>query len=168
MLKTQRIGSYVGTFSKCMFPSLRVGYLIAPDWAKPALVLAKNCSDWHTSSVIQSATATFIGEGLLSSHVARMRAVYRQRRRTLLAALSARFAGTLEPIINSYGMHLSALGHARIDWERVAAKAQSEGINVHSLSRYYGGQPTAGLVFGVGTEAEDRLACAVERLASLV
>ncbi|HEY2404208.1 MAG TPA: PLP-dependent aminotransferase family protein, partial [Steroidobacteraceae bacterium] len=60
---------YVGTFSKCMLPSLRLGFIIAPDWARPALVAAKNCLDWHCSMPIQLGVAAFIAEGHLAHHV---------------------------------------------------------------------------------------------------
>ena len=60
---------YVGTFSKCMLPALRLGFLVAPDWALGALVLAKNCLDWHCSTPTQLAVAGFIADGHLARHI---------------------------------------------------------------------------------------------------
>jgi GntR family transcriptional regulator/MocR family aminotransferase len=159
---------YIGTFSKCMFAPLRLGYLIAPEWAIDALVLAKNCADWHCSSVIQSATASFISEGSLSAHVAKMRSVYRNRRSALLDALSTLLAGRLRPMISNYGMHLATEGDAAIDWDTVAEKAQANGVQLHSLSRYYSGNAVPGLLFALGAESEQRLILAVERLSALL
>jgi GntR family transcriptional regulator/MocR family aminotransferase len=58
---------YVGTFSKCMLSSLRLGFIVAPDWAIPALVAAKNSADWHCSTPVQLAVSNFIAEGHLAS-----------------------------------------------------------------------------------------------------
>jgi GntR family transcriptional regulator / MocR family aminotransferase len=89
---------YVGTFSKCMLPSLRLGFMIAPDWARPALVAAKNCLDWHCSMPIQLGVAAFIAEGHLARHVRKMRRVYQQRRQLLLQILDQDFSRWLEAI----------------------------------------------------------------------
>ena len=60
---------YVGTFSKSMLPALRLGFIVAPDWAVPPLVAAKNCLDWHCSTPVQNAVAGFIAAGHLTRHV---------------------------------------------------------------------------------------------------
>ncbi|HEX6661769.1 MAG TPA: PLP-dependent aminotransferase family protein [Sphingomicrobium sp.] len=159
---------YIGSFSKCMFPGMRLGYVIAPRWAIDPLVLAKNCTDLHSSSVMQAAAASFISEGHLSAHVAKMRATYRGRITALLEALWTKFGERLRPIAPNYGTHVSAEGDPAVDWDAVAAKAQANGVQLHSLSRYYLGDGRPGLLFAVGTESEARLRLAVERLASLV
>ena len=56
---------YVGSFSKSMFPSLRLGFIVPPAWTLPALVAAKNSTDWHCSIPIQAAVARFILDGPL-------------------------------------------------------------------------------------------------------
>ena len=159
---------YMGSFSKCMFPGVRLGYVISPRWAIEPLVLAKNITDWHSSSVMEAATACFICEGHLSAHVAKMRAAYRGRIAALLDALSANFEGKLRPIVPNYGAHVSAVGDSAVDWDAVAEKAQTIGIQLHSLSQYHLGDGRAGLLFAVGTETEARLRLAVERLSGLV
>ncbi|HEY8004784.1 MAG TPA: PLP-dependent aminotransferase family protein, partial [Phenylobacterium sp.] len=78
---------YVGTFSKCMLPALRLGFVAAPQWAMPALVLAKNCQDWHCSTPLQLGVAAFIAEGHLARHVRRMREAYGARRARILEVL---------------------------------------------------------------------------------
>ena len=156
---------YVGTFSKCMFPSLRLGYLIAPEWALETLIVAKNCADWYTSSIVQTAMAAFIAQGHLSAHVARMRSVYRERKAVVLEAVEAHFGGKLRPFESSYGVHLSAEGTPEIDWEKTVQKAQEGGVQIHTLARYYSGTPSPGLLFGLGAEPKERLQVAIERLA---
>ena len=71
---------YVGSFSKCMLPAIRLGFLVAPRWALSALVAAKNASDWHCSSPIQTAVGGFIRDGHLARHIRRVRRIYLKRR----------------------------------------------------------------------------------------
>jgi len=141
---------YVGTFSKCMLPSLRLGYLVAPAWAMPTLVAAKNCMDWHCPTPIQLGVARFIDEGHLAAHVRRMRQRYRERREALLEVMDA-LAPMLAPLPSSYGMHLSATVADGIDAEAVAEFLQRQQIRLHALNRYYlGAVDRHGFVFGVG------------------
>jgi GntR family transcriptional regulator/MocR family aminotransferase len=143
---------YVGTFSKCMLPSLRLGFVVAPEWALPALVSAKNCLDWHCSTPLQMATAAFIAEGHLARHVQKMRALYKARRSRLLAFLRAELGSKLKPIESSYGMHITALSSKPLDFGPIAALLARENVRIHDLERYYVGKPAAtGLIFGYGT-----------------
>jgi GntR family transcriptional regulator/MocR family aminotransferase len=142
---------YVGTFSKCMLPSLRLGFIIAPDWARRALVAAKNCLDWHCSMPVQLGVAAFIAEGHLARHVRKMRRVYQQRRQLLMQLLNQDFSKWLEPIPSHYGMHISAAARTELDLERAVEKLARNHIQLHTFSRYYLGPPTRqGLIFGLG------------------
>ena len=151
---------YVGTFSKCMLPSLRLGFIIAPDWARRALVAAKNCLDWHCSMPIQLGVAAFIADGHLAHHVRKMRRVYQQRRQLLMQMLNQDFRRWLEAIPSHYGMHISAgLGLAHdLDLERATEKLARNNIQLHTFSRYYlGPQTRQGLIFGLGTAHQNDL-----------
>lgn len=140
---------YVGTFSKCMLPSLRLGFVIAPDWARPALVAAKNCLDWHCSMPIQLGVAAFIAEGHLARHVRKMRRIYQQRRQLLMQILNQDFSRWLEPIPSHYGMHISAAAGTELDLERAVERLDH--IHLHTFSRYFlGPQSHRGLIFGLG------------------
>jgi GntR family transcriptional regulator / MocR family aminotransferase len=142
---------YVGTFSKCMLPALRLGFIVAPDWSVATLVSAKNCMDWHSSTPIQSAVASFISGGHLTRHVRAMREIYRQRRKLLLDLLRRDFAEWLEPLPSFYGMHLTASARANLHLEAATRKLQSSKVNIHSLDRYFLGPPNhRGFVFGYG------------------
>ncbi len=142
---------YVGTFSKCMLPSLRLGFMVVPPWALPSLVLAKNALDWHCSTPLQQAVAGFIVEGQLDRHIRKMRNIYRQRRQSLLASLREELADGFEPVPSLYGMHVTALARHPVDLERAAEKAGQFNLKIHTLSRYYLGQPAkTGLIFGFG------------------
>ncbi len=66
---------YVGTFSKSLFPAIRVGYIVAPSWARPALIAARRSAEGPHSIVAQEALADFITEGHLTRHVRKMRRI---------------------------------------------------------------------------------------------
>ena len=159
---------YVGSFSKCMLSTLRLGFVVAPVWAMAALIAAKNATDWHCPVPLQKGVAAFIGEGLLDRHIRKMRAIYRRRRDVLMSALRDDFAPWLAPILSSYGMHVAAIAAPGFDVEAVAAQAASEGVKLHTLARYsLAGAPRQGLVFGLGAvdEAQIRQGMAVLRRA---
>jgi GntR family transcriptional regulator / MocR family aminotransferase len=142
---------YVGTFSKCMLPALRLGFVVAPDWAMPALTAAKNCLDWHCPIPVQLGVSGFIAEGHLARHVRKMRQLYRQRRQRLLTRLHKDLGPWLEPIPSFYGMHVAALARAPIDLESVVEALLGVGVKIHTLNRYFLDAPTqTGLVFGYG------------------
>jgi GntR family transcriptional regulator/MocR family aminotransferase len=156
---------YVGTFSKCMLPALRLGFIVAPEWAMRTLVAAKNCLDWHCAIPVQLGVAAFIAAGDLAQHVRKMRHLYAQRRRLLLDALRADFGEWLTPIPSSYGMHLGAQAHAAVDLEPIVDGLARRQVKLHSFRRYYLGPPTsAGLVFGYGTAGAPELNFALASL----
>ncbi len=140
---------YVGTFSKCMLPALRLGFVVAPDWALPTLITAKNSMDWQCSRLVQISVSDFIAEGHLERHIRKMRQIYRKRRQALLAGLKEHLDEWLEPQPSFYGMHVAALAHTALDLDRVADALVQRNVMIHTLSRYHLGQPAkAGLVFG--------------------
>lgn len=159
---------YVGTFSKCMLPSLRLGFVVAPRWAMRALTAAKNSVDWHCSTPLQMAVAAFIADGHLARHVRRMRRVYRERRDLVLRLIDRDVGRRLRPITSYYGVHVTAIADD-LDCERVSEEIALRGVQMHSLRRYHLGEPHHnGLVFGVGTADRDRIAEAIHRLSSVI
>jgi GntR family transcriptional regulator/MocR family aminotransferase len=156
---------YVGTFSKCMLPALRIGFVVAPGWALRTLAAAKNCMDWHCSTPIQLGIAGFIAEGWLTRHVRRMRETYRRRRKILLEMLETTLGDRLEAIPSFYGMHVTALARDDTDLEAAAKALAQQGVKIHSLSRYHLGPANrAGLVFGFGTADAPELREGLARL----
>ncbi|MBA3667833.1 MAG: PLP-dependent aminotransferase family protein [Sphingomonas sp.] len=148
---------YVGTFSKCMLPSLRLGFIVPPPWALRSLIAAKNCIDWHCPVPIQMSVAAFIRDGHLARHVRRMRRIYRGRRDLLLRLMGGNLAQWFRPIPSYYGMHVTALAED-IDCEAISAQLAGRGVQLHSLHRYHlGTERRNGLVFGYGTANEEHL-----------
>ena len=147
---------YVGTFSKCMLPALRLGFIVAPAWAMRTLVAAKNCLDWHSPTPIQHAVASFIAEGHLTRHVRTMGKVYGARRQLLLKLLRESLSDWLTPLPSFYGMHLTALARRSIDLDAVTRVLVTQGVGIHTLDRYYINRTSdSGLVLGYGA-AESR------------
>ncbi|SDD72559.1 GntR family transcriptional regulator / MocR family aminotransferase [Variovorax sp. CF079] len=166
-----RAGSvfYVGTFSKSLFPALRLGFVVAPPWARAALVQARELADWHSPALAQDALAAFIAEGHLARHIRKMRRVYGERRTVLLEALSRHAAGRLELIPSEAGLHLSAWLRGRGRAETVVERAAGAGIALSSLERYaLAGTGTNGLAFGYGLIDAQRIEEAVQRLVGLM
>ena len=156
---------YVGTFSKCLLPSLRLGFVIAPDWAMAALVAAKNALDWHCSTPLQVTVAAFIADGHLARHVRSMRELYGRRRALLQGGLDGPLAPWLAAIPSFYGMHMTAVARTPIDVESVAIQMSRDGIRIHTLARYYLGTPQhTGLVFGYGAADPGQIARGIESL----
>ena len=156
---------YVGTFSKCMLPALRLGFLVAPEWAMRTLVAAKNSIDWHCPIPMQMAVAAFLAEGDLTQHVRKMRQVYQQRRKVLVEMLRADFSRWLVPIPSTYGMHIGAYARTGLDLERAVDDLSRQDVIVHTFSRYYlGAETRSGLVLGYGTAGVVELRQAANRL----
>jgi GntR family transcriptional regulator/MocR family aminotransferase len=142
---------YVGTFSKCMLPALRMGFIVVPEWAMQTLVAAKNCLDWHCSTPVQGGVAEFIAGGHLARHVRTMRQIYQQRRQLLLNFLGAELAEWLDPIPSCYGMHVAAVARTSSDLEPVTEALLRHNVKMHTFSRYFlGPQTRVGLIFGYG------------------
>jgi GntR family transcriptional regulator / MocR family aminotransferase len=148
---------YVGTFSKSLFPTLRIGFVAVPPWARGALVAAKSVSDGYTAVHAQETLAAFIAEGHLARHVRKMRRVYAERHAVLVQALSHHLAHVLRPIPARAGVHLAAELVAPADGSRIAEAALKGGICVDALERYsYLRGAPSDLAFGYGLiEAED-------------
>ncbi len=160
---TEELVIYVGTFSKCMLPSLRLGYLVAPPWMLEAIVAAKNATDWHCPTPLQMAAAAFIAGGHLARHVRRMRRIYEQRRRLVAGFIQNRMGASLELVPSAYGMHVAALAKESADCAQLAAQLATRGVRIHALDRYYVDRVSRnGLVFGFGVADIDALRAGLE------
>ena len=150
---------YVGTFSKSLFPALRLGFVIAPAWARPALIDAKHAADGHCPVVAQDTLAAFIGEGHMTRHVRRMRRVYAARRDRLLHTLAEYFGEQLELQPGIAGLHVAAFARRPLDIPALVLRARSRDVGLHPLREYYMSRRSRdGLVFGYGAIEEPAIA----------
>jgi GntR family transcriptional regulator/MocR family aminotransferase len=156
---------YLGTFSKLVMPSLRIGYMIADERLVEAFSKGRARIDVHTSGIGQLALAEFMREGHLLRHLRRMRKVYAERRAALIDAIATLMPDDLTVSSAATGLHLVAFFtermRARLSDTQAAKLLLKTGIHVQPLSQNYLGEPTRqGLVFGYGrlqTEDAHRL-----------
>jgi GntR family transcriptional regulator/MocR family aminotransferase len=160
---------YVGTFSKCLFPTLRLGYAVAPPWLRTAFVNAKHLADWHGDVLTQDTLAAFIAEGHLVRHVRHMRKVYAERRDVLLQALQRHGKARLQVCPSDAGLHLAAMLDDAVDGSTLAARAATDGINLEPLNVYAkDGVVVNGIAFGLGMTDVARINEGIAKLMRLV
>lgn len=160
---------YLGTFSKTLFPSLRLGFMVVPkNLAQP---MAVGLSEIYREGrlVEQAALADFITQGHYAAHIRKMRSVYARRQSLLREAIMQHF-GPDWPLSNQEaGLHLVMHLPAEVDDKALAQYAYQAGIWVRPLSNYYSGHtPTRGLLFGYATVAEKEIGPSFERLATII
>lgn len=157
--------AYVGSFSKTLLPTLRLGFVVAPRSLRDAMHKAKQLLDWHTAVPAQAALAELIDEGLFARHLKAMRRVYARRHHLVTSLLRRDFAGLLEPVPSLVGLHVTALlTDPSADDIEVAARARTAGVEVLALSPLAVTHPVRGLALGYGAIAEDRIAAGLARL----
>jgi GntR family transcriptional regulator/MocR family aminotransferase len=142
---------YVGTFSKVMFPALRLGYVVVPKDLLPAFCAARDAADVFSSTLYQVVMTDFIREGHFARHIRRMRMLYMERRRAMVKAIRVQMGDTLEVIGAEAGMHLTTLLPSGTDDVTVSKNAASRGISATPLSTcYLRSRARAGLILGYG------------------
>jgi GntR family transcriptional regulator/MocR family aminotransferase len=156
---------YVGSFSKVLWPGLRLGFLIAPPTLAPALAKAKYLADWAAPNLEQAALAAFMAEGGFARHIRRMRKIYRSRHELVSSVLERDFADVLTPLPSTAGLHLSAL--AEQDLGPLVRRARRAGVRLYSLGDFSVGAERHGLVFGYGSVPTDRIEPGLARLRKL-
>ena len=157
----------MGTFSKALFPSLRLGYLILPKELVPIFAASRWLSDRHSPPVEQAVLADFINEGHFGRHVRRMRTLYAERQAVLIETIEEHLGDVFEVKPVDVGMHL--VGWLREGWDepRVMQAASQAGVELHPLSWFYTLPTTrSGAVFGFAAytrEAMQNAALALRR-----
>jgi GntR family transcriptional regulator/MocR family aminotransferase len=144
---------YVGSFSKTMLPTFRLGFVITPPSLWDAVHSAKFLTDWHTSLPMQKALATFIDQGSLARHIRKMRTVYRDRHEKILQFLSKNLSAHFSVIPSAAGLHVSAFAKtfSSTQIEELVQRAAGDGVAVQPLSMFrVGDRALAGLVLGYG------------------
>jgi GntR family transcriptional regulator/MocR family aminotransferase len=139
---------YCGSFSKCLAPALRLGFVVVPAPLVPAFARLHTLTDRGSGSFTQATLAEFMAQGLLAPHVRRMRTEYAKRRVALLDAL-ARHAPRLSVVPAPGGLHLATLLPDGSDEAAVVRACRARGLAVAPLAAYYVGPPLlSGLVMG--------------------
>ena len=157
---------YVGTFSKVMFPALRLGYVVVPSDLVDAFSAMRDASDQFSSTLYQAVMTDFIREGHFARHIRRMRMLYIERRKALVETLQKRIGEKLEVIGAEAGMHLVALLPVGVSDVAISKRAAEMGISAMPLSSCYAKAPRrGGLVLGYGGTDASQIQNALRRLA---
>jgi GntR family transcriptional regulator / MocR family aminotransferase len=149
---------YIGTFSKVLFPAVRVGYLVVPPSLWQRFVDTREALDLFPPTLYQVALAEFLRDGHFGRHLRRMRGVYLKRRDALLTGL-ARYCGDLLSVHNAdAGLHVAVLLSAGVNDRDVVRRMAGRGLTATALSACYAGTARrAGLLLGFGGSTERRL-----------
>lgn len=160
---------YIGTFSKVLFPALRLGYLVAPAGLVAGFVAARRFIDVHLPLLEQMALADFIADGHFARHLRRMRQLYLERRDALVEALTSELGDLMRVNVPEAGMHLVAWLPEVMSGQSVVQQAAAHGLHILSVSR--GIAPTLqrdGLLLGFASDTPDELRAGVRMLSRVL
>lgn len=161
---------YLGTFSKILFPSLRLGYAIVPDDLVDAFCGARVLMDRHPPNADQYVLATFMAEGHLERHIRKVRNVYADYRARLIETLGTLLPEDLawvEP--GDQGMHLVLWLARGVDDRVVVELAARAGVSVRAASPMFApGTERPGLILGFGGFGNEQMKAAAQRLAAVI
>jgi GntR family transcriptional regulator/MocR family aminotransferase len=160
---------YVGSFSKVLFPALRLGYLVVPEPLTDAFAGAKSLVDRCPPLVPQMVATDFIEEGHFDSHLRRMRTLYADRQSVLIEALNDRLGDRLDVSSDDAGLHLTAFLDEGLDGEAVAGEIEERDVVAPPLSFYSSRSlDREGLVLGYAAVDADAIREGVEQLGDAV
>lgn len=127
---------YVGTFSKTLFPSLRLGFLLAPPALSDHFTQSLEAFSPGTPTAPQAILADFIAEGHFATHIRRMRKLYAERYQTLLDAVREQLSDWLEIVPTTTGLHTVALLRPGLDADAITMVAAESGLTVVPIARF--------------------------------
>lgn len=159
---------YIGTFSKVLFPSLRLGYIVIPRDMVDRFFITRRVMDLGSPSLHQEVLANFIEEGHFERHIRRMRTSYGDLRALLVRNLREYLGKSLSLVGDEAGMHVTAMLGTRHRDEEVAARAVRQKLSLWPLSRLYLNRPRQGFVLGFGGTTANEIPVAVRRIRALL
>lgn len=130
---------YVGTFSKSLFPSVRIGYVVVPEILVDTFAKTRNIFGQTSSAITEEALSNFMDDGGFAEHIRKMRRLYRERRDILLDALKNHCSNILEPQQTDAGMHIIADIKNGMSDRLAHLELLNAGIDSLPLSIYYEG-----------------------------
>jgi GntR family transcriptional regulator/MocR family aminotransferase len=159
---------YIGTFSKVLFPSLRLGYVVLPADLVERFLAVRFAMDICPPTFHQMVLADFIREGHFSRHIRRMRSIYGERRSTLIQCIGEELGTAATVLGGQAGLHLSVILKGISDRE-IAARALRQNLNLAPLSYFYAGKAARqGFVLGFGSTPVEEMPAAVRMLRMVV
>jgi GntR family transcriptional regulator/MocR family aminotransferase len=157
---------YTGSLSKILAPALRIGWLVVPAELYATVEDRKRYADLGSPILEQLAFAEFLNEGELDRHLRRMRAIYRNRRDALIAALAHHLPGW-SPMGAAAGLHLVATMPAGFDKLEVTRLSTTRSVRIYPIREYcLKTSPEPALVFGYGSLTESQIHRGISQLAA--
>jgi GntR family transcriptional regulator/MocR family aminotransferase len=160
---------YIGTFSKMLFPSMRIGYVVIPRDLVHLFEAVRFATDIFPPYLYQEVLADFMELGHLARYIRKMRQIYGERRNALVESIRAEFGNFLEVHGASAGMHVSVTLPEGFNDQEISGRAAKERLLLWPLSRHYEGKkPRHGFVLGFGSTPTEQISSAVKRMRSMV
>jgi GntR family transcriptional regulator/MocR family aminotransferase len=140
---------YIGTFSRTVFPSLRIGYVIAPRSIGPAFIAAKWLTDLHSATLEQQTLAEFIANGMYERHLRQLRRRNTKRRTALLEAIEKYLGDRVEVTGEGAGAQVVLWPRKRTPEDQVVKMAARRGVGIYGISHcYLNDSPRPGFMLG--------------------
>ena len=160
---------YIGTFSKVLFPSLRLGYIVIPSDLVDRFLTIRRTMDIGPPTFYQEVLADFIDEGHFARHIRRMRVLYRERRSALVDSIHKELGSMVEVLGSEAGMHLTVtLPNGSHDLE-IAERAARQNLFIWPLSTSYAGEVARpGFILGFGSTTAAEIPRAIRKLRNLL
>jgi GntR family transcriptional regulator/MocR family aminotransferase len=156
---------YIGTFTKSMFPGLRIGYMVLPSSLVAPMTVARTLLDGHSAPIPQLTLARFIEGGHLGVHVRTMRAVYAERRDVLARLVREHLGDFLEPRVPDGGMQMPCVLTRLVSERAVVDAARGAGIDLLGLTALHlSKRHKAGFLMGFAAHTPHELEVAVKKL----
>jgi len=160
---------YIGTFSKVLFPSLRIGYLVLPPDLVDHFLSMRQAMDVSPPYLYQAVLADFIGEGHFSRHIRRMRTLYGERRGILVESLQREFGSVLRIVGDMAGMHLAVSLPKGANDREIANRAAQESLWLWPLSSTYIAKSARhGFILGFGSTTASEIPAAVRHMRAIL
>lgn len=160
---------YIGTFSRTVFPAIRIGYLIMPQRLVAALSGAKWLADRHTATLEQQTLAEFIDAGMYERNLRRVRRRNAARRQALIDSAGEHLGSRVDLTGDGAGTHVVLWPRRRIAEADLVAAAMAKGVGVYPISPYYVGvPPRTGILLGYTRLKEGQIREGIRRLGKVV
>jgi len=157
---------YLGTFSKTLFPGLRMGYMVLPRELLKAFTYARSMLDGHTPQILQLTLARFMEDGHYNAHVRAMRKLYAGRQAIMLDAIGKHLGHVVTACRPQGGLQIPCVLHEGWSEEKTIRQAASAGVQLPGLSRLYAGAATQqGWLLGYSSLTAHEIETAMRRLA---
>jgi GntR family transcriptional regulator/MocR family aminotransferase len=160
---------YVGTFSRTMFPALRIGYVVAPRPLVSAFVAGKWIADRHTAVLEQETLAEFIESGAYERHLRRTRRANAVRRAALLSAIERHLGDRVTVTGSRSGTHIVMWPRAKVSEAAIIAQATAADVGIYGIAGYYLRRPPRpGFLLGYANLTVAQISEGIRRLGEML